>query len=114
MSTPSSSREIAERQERLASPDTPTSSMGRIGFVPVSADVASVTSRFVAETAEKTGPTAFERQQETRRLMIEAKATAQELADIGHALLNSPRLREPQEWQRQLERLRRFRGSSIT
>jgi hypothetical protein len=114
MSTPSSSREIAERQERLSSPDELAPSTGRVGYVAESADVATITMRFATETAEKSEPTAFERQREIIYLMTEAKATPQELTDIGHALMNSPRLRDPQEWKRQLERLRRFRNSSIT
>ncbi len=113
MSTPSSSREIVERQKRLAVPDNLAPS-GRPGFVPQSSDVATVTTRFASEIAPKTVPTASELQQETIRLMTEAKATKQELADIGHALLNSSRLRDPQEWQRQLARLRGYRKSSIT
>jgi hypothetical protein len=112
-SAPPSTRELAERKARLAQ-ETDATITGRDGYVPHGGSIAQTPTRHVAAISEQAGPTAAEQQAAIIAVMRSMNATQSELEQMGHQLKNSPRLRELDEWVRQLEKLRKFRGGQTT
>lgn len=111
-SAPPSTRELQERKDRLARPDT-IEGTGREGMVPEGGSIAQVRSR----DAQREGVpdvaasqlACFEALTKVGASAVEIKAVAEQLKDWPMA-----KLLDPATWTTMLTKLRKFRRGTLT